>query len=73
MTPDEDYVYDEASGEWIAPGEAVAAVEREGRLFVTPQVTGSAHLTGFHDFIVDPDDPLPRGFRVGNQASGRPS
>jgi proline racemase len=54
-------------------GEAIAAVEREGRLFVTPRVTGSAHLTGFHNFILDPDDPLPRGFRVGNQASGRPS
>ena len=30
-TPDgEDYVYDEASGEWIAPGEAVAAAGEEG-------------------------------------------
>ncbi|WP_446653672.1 alkylphosphonate utilization protein [Blastomonas sp.] len=30
-TPDgEDYVYDEASGEWIAPGEAGAAPREEG-------------------------------------------
>lgn len=30
-TPDgEDYVYDEAIGEWIAPGEAVAAAGEEG-------------------------------------------
>ena len=57
----------------IFTGEAVAAVERGGHLFVTPRVTGSAYLTGFHDFILDPDDPLPHGFRVGNQAGGRPS
>ena len=57
----------------IFTGEAVAAVERDGHLFVTPRVTGSAYLTGFHDFILDPDDPLPHGFRVGNQAGGQPS
>ena len=54
-------------------GEAVAAVERGGHLWVTPRVTGSAYLTGFHNFMLDPDDPLPDGFRVGNQAGGRPS
>jgi trans-L-3-hydroxyproline dehydratase len=29
---------------------------------VIPEVTGSAHLTGRHEFLADPDDPLPRGF-----------
>jgi len=57
----------------IFTGEAVAAVERGGHLFITPRVTGSAYLTGFHNFILDPDDPLPSGFRVGNQAGARPS
>jgi proline racemase len=27
-----------------------------------PEVTGRAHLTGFHTFVVDPADPLPEGF-----------
>ena len=51
----------------------MAAVERGGHLFVTPRVTGSAYLTGLHNFMLDPDDPLPDGFRVGNQAGAKPS
>jgi len=27
-----------------------------------PEVTGSASITGFHTFVLDPDDPLPEGF-----------
>ncbi|NOX32119.1 MAG: proline racemase family protein [Deltaproteobacteria bacterium] len=29
---------------------------------VVPRVTGSAYLTGVHEFIIDPDDPLKQGF-----------
>jgi len=29
---------------------------------VIPEVTGSAYLTGFNQFIVDPRDPFPQGF-----------
>jgi proline racemase len=29
---------------------------------VIPEVTGSAHITGWHEFVIDPDDPLPDGF-----------
>lgn len=29
---------------------------------VVPEVSGSAWLTGFHQFVVDPDDPLRDGF-----------
>jgi proline racemase len=47
-------------------GEAVAAQEREGVLYVTPKVTGRAWITGFHQFVLDPDDPLPDGFRIGH-------
>jgi len=44
---------------------AVAAEERGGILYVRPKVTGRAFLTGFHQFVLDPDDPLPDGFRIG--------
>jgi proline racemase len=27
-----------------------------------PEVTGSAAITGYHTFVLDPDDPLPEGF-----------
>lgn len=29
---------------------------------VVPEVTGQAAITGFHTFVLDPDDPLPEGF-----------
>jgi proline racemase len=46
-------------------GRAVSAAERAGILYVRPKVTGRAFLTGFHQFVLDPDDPLPEGFRIG--------
>ena len=50
-------------------GEAVATETRGGRPYVTPRVTGRAYITGFHQFVLDPDDPFPAGYRVGSQAS----
>jgi proline racemase len=49
-------------------GEAVATETRGGLLYVTPRVTGRAYITGFHQFVLDPDDPFPAGYRVGSQA-----
>jgi trans-L-3-hydroxyproline dehydratase len=31
---------------------------------VIPEVEGSAHITGRHDFVIDPDDPLSKGFII---------
>jgi proline racemase len=31
---------------------------------VIPQITGSACITGFHQFVLEPDDPFPEGFRL---------
>jgi proline racemase len=33
---------------------------------VVPQLTGSAWITGRSDLVVDPDDPFPEGFTVGD-------
>jgi proline racemase len=46
-------------------GEAVSAEERAGLLYVRPKVTGHAWITGFHQLVLDPGDPLPDGFRIG--------
>jgi len=32
---------------------------------VIPEVTGRAYVTGFHFFVVDPEDPLRNGFLLG--------
>ncbi len=31
---------------------------------VIPKVTGSAYITGFHQFVLDVEDPFPEGFRL---------
>jgi trans-L-3-hydroxyproline dehydratase len=29
---------------------------------IIPEVEGSAHITGRHEFLIDPQDPLKNGF-----------
>ena len=31
---------------------------------IVPRVAGRAYLTGFHQFVLDPDDPFPHGFSL---------
>jgi proline racemase len=40
----------------------VGDAEVAGRPAVLTEVAGSAHLTGFHQFVLDPGDPLGDGF-----------
>ncbi|HET6565594.1 MAG TPA: proline racemase family protein [Xanthomonadales bacterium] len=35
---------------------------------IIPEVTGNASLTGKHQFILDPRDPLPAGFHLGPES-----
>jgi proline racemase len=37
-----------------------------GRAAVVPQITGQAWITGIADYVVDPTDPFPDGFTVGD-------
>lgn len=46
---------------------ARAPERRQGIDFIRPIVTGRAYITGFHSFVLEPDDPLPLGFRVGHK------
>ena len=36
---------------------------------VIPEISGRAYVTGMHHFVVDPDDPLKRGFLLGVESS----
>lgn len=54
-------------------GRAVSAETRDAITYVRPRVTGRAYLTGFHQFILDPDDPLPAGFRIGPEPRQAPN
>ncbi len=46
-------------------GQAVAAEERNGVTYIRPRITGRAYITGYHKFVLDPEDPIPDGYRVG--------
>ena len=46
-------------------GSPVSAREVDGIRYVRPSVTGRAYITGLHQFLMDPEDPLPNGFRIG--------
>jgi proline racemase/trans-L-3-hydroxyproline dehydratase len=45
-------------------GKLLEETEFAGRRAVIPQVTGTAYITGVHDFIMSPDDPLRNGFSL---------
>ncbi len=40
----------------------IAETEVGGVPAIVPEVTGSAHITGRHEFLIDPTDPLRDGF-----------
>ncbi|MFR1723211.1 proline racemase family protein [Emergencia timonensis] len=42
--------------------EIVEETEFAGFKAVVPKVTGNAHIQGFATWILDPDDPFPKGF-----------
>jgi proline racemase len=54
-------------------GAAASASRQDGLLYVRPRVTGRAYLTGLHQFVLEPDDPLPRGFRIGPRPRDLPA
>jgi len=33
---------------------------------VVPTLSGQAWITGFNNYVLDPDDPFPQGFTVGD-------
>ena len=43
-------------------GRVVGAAEVGGRPAVITEIAGSAHLTGRHEFVLEPSDPLGEGF-----------
>ncbi len=43
-------------------GEIVAETKMHDRVAIVPAVTGSAHIMGFHQFVVDAQDPFKEGF-----------
>jgi proline racemase len=48
----------------VFEGRVVAGAEVAGRPAVVTEIEGSAHLTGRHEFVLEPGDPLGTGFQL---------
>ena len=46
-------------------GKIHDVIDYHGYKAVIPEITGSAFLTGFHSFVIDPKDSLKHGFLLG--------
>lgn len=53
-------------------GQVTHAEARNGITYVTPRVTGSAFITGYHQYVLYEGDPFPMGFRLGPAPREKP-
>ncbi len=47
-------------------GRIVCETKVGGRQAIVPSITGRAWITGMHQHMLDPDDPWPQGYRIGD-------
>jgi proline racemase len=54
----------------IIDSEFIGRIEQvldvAGRPAIVPSITGRAWLTAFHQYVLDPTDPFPTGYRIGD-------
>ena len=62
---DEDFRHEGILGT-VFTGRLVEAARVGDRDAVVPTITGTAWITGFASYVVDPSDPFPEGFTVGD-------
>ncbi len=44
-------------------GKVVEETKVGSTTAIIPEITGTAYITAFHDFVLDPNDPFPNGFK----------
>lgn len=64
MSPDETIVSEGIMGS-LFQGRIVGKTKVGDFDAIIPEITGTAHITGFHQFVIDPEDPLQDGFVIG--------
>jgi proline racemase len=45
-------------------GEIVETLTVGDRAGIRPAISGQAFLTGFHQYVLDPNDPFPTGYTL---------
>jgi proline racemase len=67
---DQDFVHEGILGT-IFTGRLVRETRSGGYDAVIPTISGTAWITGFAQYVVDPDDPFPNGYTVGDIWGGQ--
>jgi proline racemase len=62
---DEDFRHEGILGT-VFTGRLVEETTIGGLAAVVPTISGTAWITGFADYVVDPTDPFPEGFTIGD-------
>ncbi|MDN5331171.1 MAG: proline racemase [Tepidanaerobacteraceae bacterium] len=65
----QDFLYESIIGT-IFKGRLVGATKVGQFDAVIPEITGNAYITGFNQFVIDPEDPVKYGFLLGSKGSG---
>ncbi|MDG5778962.1 proline racemase family protein [Haloarculaceae archaeon H-GB2-1] len=63
LDPGEEFIVESLIGT-VFRGEIAERTEYGEYDAVVPRITGSAHITGRNEFVIDPEDPLGDGFFV---------
>jgi len=67
---DEDFVHEGVLGTTFT-GRLVRETTMGAYPAVIPTISGTAWITGFAQYVVDPEDPFPNGFTVGDLWGGQ--
>jgi proline racemase len=65
LSLDTDFVHESVIGT-LFTGRLVEETQVGPYKAVIPTITGRAWITGFATYVLDPEDPFPEGFRVGD-------
>jgi trans-L-3-hydroxyproline dehydratase len=64
VAPSQPYVVESIIGSGFI-GRVVQQVRFGPHSAIIPEVEGDAHITGRHEFVLDPEDPFGAGFILG--------
>lgn len=59
----EEFIYESITGTMFK-GRVIEETKVGDYNAIIPEITGSAYITGFNQFIIDPEDPLKYGFTL---------
>jgi proline racemase len=65
IKPGETFVHTSIIGSQFR-GVIEQAVDVAGQAGIVPSITGRAWITAFHHYVLDPSDPFPTGYRIGD-------